>query len=709
MSAATDRVLERLEGVVKVNGGHQARCPAHPDGKASLSIAEGEDGRALLCCHAGCSVPEIVAKIDLTMADLMAPKANGKGKLGELVCAYDYTDEDGTVLYQNCRFSPKDFRARRPDGKGGWVWGVAGVQRVLYHLPQLVAGVAVGERAYLCEGEKDVQAIEAAGGVATTKAFGANSEWLPSYSTYLRGASVTIVAHRDEPNEKGVRPGLECAMREAAALQGIAASVAIVQAASGCDRPGADAADHLAAGHTLDEFEPVSDGALVAARQADSGPAAAAAAGATSGAAGGDSGAALVCEAAHTAVLAAAWRDRYRWATHEGTWRRWDGRVWEELPEAVVVAAAQHVLRQHYARCLAEYQGADEDKRLRTLHAACCRHSSVVGGLAFLKGEPGFHTPFADWDRDPYLLNCADGMLDMRTQTLRPHDPAELCTRIVAWPYGSTDTSGAWQRHLELCLPNANVRRQVQRDLGRALVDAVLEESLPIWLGPGKNGKSTTERALTHGMARYGKRAAPGLLVASKYERHPTELADLAGTRLVFSEEIDDGKQLAEALVKDLTGGGRKKARFMRGDFFEFEQTFSIFLLVNHLPIITGTDTGIWRRISEIPWTVRSPPPIAAPKTRWWPSWWPTAHGCCAGWSRALPIGRPTTIGARPRCWRPLRRTAAIRTGWAGSLAIAVKRSRSHRWGSASCTTHMPRGAPPPARMRSAKSPSGNC
>ena len=315
----------------------------------------------------------------------------------------------------------------------------------------------------------------------------------------------------------------------------------------------------------------------------------------------------LVHEAAHAEVLKGEWLGAYRWAGHEGSWRKWTGKVWEAAAEPVVVAAAQKALRRHYGLMLAERQTPDEDKRLRTLHAAACRYQSVLAGLQFLKGEPGIFTAFEQWDAHPFALNCADGILDMRTQELRPHDPEALCTRILRWDYSNEATSGAWQRHLELCLPNTDVRRQVQRDLGRALVDAVLEHSLPIWYGIGRNGKSTTADALLRGVDGYGKKAAKNLLVASKYERHPTEVADLAGSRIVFSEEIEDGKSLDEALVKDLTGGGRKKARFMRCDNFEFEQTFSIFLLVNHHPAIGGTDKGIWGRVRLVPWTVSIP------------------------------------------------------------------------------------------------------
>ena len=314
-----------------------------------------------------------------------------------------------------------------------------------------------------------------------------------------------------------------------------------------------------------------------------------------------------VLEAAHAEVLANKWRGAYRWSQHEKSWRHWSGRVWKKVDESVVANSAQKVLRKHYGHVLTQPQSAAADKRLRDLHKSACRHPIVLGGLSFLKGEDGFHTEFAEWDADPYTLNCADGLLDMQTQTLRPHDRAALCTKITRWSFADAESTGAWEHHLARCLPDDDVRRQVQRDLGRALVGTDLEESLPIWHGTGANGKSTTARAIMQGVDEYGRTAVKDLLVASKYERHTTDLADLAGSRIVVAEEVEDGKSLDEATVKNLTGGNRKKARFMRGDNFEFEQTFSIFLLVNHRPVIAGTDLGIWRRVRLVPWTVSIP------------------------------------------------------------------------------------------------------
>jgi putative DNA primase/helicase len=309
----------------------------------------------------------------------------------------------------------------------------------------------------------------------------------------------------------------------------------------------------------------------------------------------------------HATVLARLFNERYRWAVHRGSWMRYDGRVWRPVPEEAVAKDAADALRHHYATQLANAADRAAVLDLTKKIAETCTYARITGALSFLKGWDGILTLAEEWDRDPWLLNVNNGTLNLRTCTLQPHDPADLLTKLAPVDYEPQATGPNWQAHLQRFLPNANVRRQVQRDLGGALPGVVLEESLPIWWGSGGNGKTTTLMTILRILGDYGCRAAPDLLVQSKYDRHPTEIADLCGKRLAFSVEMDKAKHLAEALVKDLTGGDKKKARFMRGDFFEFAQTFSLVLVCNQKPIVTGTDWGIWRRLRLVPWEYRIP------------------------------------------------------------------------------------------------------
>lgn len=241
-----DDILQRLERVKKVPNGWEGCCPAHDDKQASLGIAEADDGRTLLTCRAGCTTEAVVARMGLEMKDLYVEEL--KPAEPEVIdVTYPYVDEAGTLLYEVVRWKPKRFQQRKPDGNGGWEWKLGDVRRVLYRLPELIEAVKTGRRIYLPEGEKDCEAIIAAGAFATTNVGGAQA-WKPEYVDFLRGAHVFIVADRDGP-------GVKRAHTIAASLEGVAASVRILQA-----KTGKDAADHLAAGHTLGELEVLDEG-----------------------------------------------------------------------------------------------------------------------------------------------------------------------------------------------------------------------------------------------------------------------------------------------------------------------------------------------------------------------------------------------------------------------------------------------------------------
>lgn len=212
------------------------------------------DGRFAYCTreeHAG------EARVEFTEPPSYRHILEGKCNCGQthapareddLLAAYDYVDADGTLLYQVVRKSGKRFVQRRPDGNGGWIWDMQGVTRVLYRLPAVLATALSGGTVYIVEGEKDVHAIEQVGGVATTSPQGAG-KWHSEYADALKGANIIIVADRDEA-------GLNHARQVAQTLP--AATTTIVQAAEG-----KDAHDHLAAGRTLAELEPVTDNGTV--------------------------------------------------------------------------------------------------------------------------------------------------------------------------------------------------------------------------------------------------------------------------------------------------------------------------------------------------------------------------------------------------------------------------------------------------------------
>ena len=143
----------------------------------------------------------------------------------------------------------------------------------------------------------------------------------------------------------------------------------------------------------------------------------------------------------------------------------------------------------------------------------------------------------------------------------------------------------------------------MQRSAGIALTGDVSEQFLWFLHGGGANGKSTYINQQRRTLGDYSIQLDPRLLMASDHQEHPTGLTDLRGVRFAATVEVEQGRRLAEVLVKQLTGGDPIRARRMHRDNFEFLPTHKIWMAANHLPQITGTDHAIWRRILLIPFT----------------------------------------------------------------------------------------------------------
>jgi len=235
-----------------------ACCPAHEDDKASLSIKSGADGRVLLNCFAGCTAEAIAKALGMEMKDLFPSKPRAERtpyttNRPVMVKSYDYVDERGNLAYQVCRYEPKDFRPRRPDGKGGWVANLDGVKRYLYRLPDVLEAVAQERTLYIVEGEKDADALSELGYAATTWAGGAKS-WREEYANWLQDATVALIPDNDDP-------GREAMNEVAASLANVGAVVKIVTLP---DVPvKGDVSDWLDAGGNLDQLDALTSAAPV--------------------------------------------------------------------------------------------------------------------------------------------------------------------------------------------------------------------------------------------------------------------------------------------------------------------------------------------------------------------------------------------------------------------------------------------------------------
>jgi putative DNA primase/helicase len=577
---ALELVLGKLDGVRQHAGYWMARCPAHDDDKASLSVARGTEQPVVLKCHAGCDQGLILDAVGLTLADISKPREQDDGEwtpFGNAIDVYDYEDEFGKLLYQVLRTADKQFPQRRPDAakRSGWNWSLKGVRRVPYRLPKVIAAAADGRVIYITEGEKDVKAVEAAGGVATTSPGGAG-KWRDDYDAHFAGANVVIVADADEP---GRRHAADIERH----LQPVAETVRIVEAAHG-----KDAADHLSAGHSLAELLST-DAPAVTSEAADPLP---------------DE---PKTELGYARRLIAVYGDRLRYIPVWRRWLVWDGARWAHDTTGQSARWMKAIARRITADALAI---EDEQKRRSALSLARRGESSagVAGALTLAGTEDGIAVTPEDLDADPQLLNCRNGTLDLRNGELRDHDPGDLLTKMTGAAFDPAATGAAFSAFLDRVQPEPGMRAYLARLIGHALEGRVLEHILPIFHGDGANGKGTFTGAILAALGDYADAADPELLNARTFEAHPTGVADLFGLRLAILHESDAGRRLAEGTVKRLTGGDRLKARRMREDFWHFEPSHTFVLLTNHKPVVTGQDEGIWRRLRLVPWDVVIPP-----------------------------------------------------------------------------------------------------
>ncbi len=242
-------VLKRFPDAVKNGTGFKAKCPAHADVNPSLKISAASNGGTLLNCHAGCLPEAVVAAVGLSLSDLFStplpkrPKSATNLPFSQRIeQTYDYQDEDGTLLFQSVRLhSPKDFRQRRPDGRGGWHWNLQGLTPVLYRLPELLA---VSGDVFIVEGEKDVDRLRTLGFTVTCNPMGAG-KWRAEYNVALTGRNVVILADNDQA-------GRAHAEAVARSLDGVAASMKVL-ALPNLPTGGGDVSDWIEAGRVAGE------------------------------------------------------------------------------------------------------------------------------------------------------------------------------------------------------------------------------------------------------------------------------------------------------------------------------------------------------------------------------------------------------------------------------------------------------------------------
>ena len=213
------------------------------------------------------------------------------------------------------------------------------------------------------------------------------------------------------------------------------------------------------------------------------------------------------------------------------------------------------------------------------------------------------------FDRDKYLLNTPDCIIDLWNRVQVPHDLNRYITKITGTSVSESDCP-QWKAFLETIFAgDAELMRYIQKAVGYSLCGAIPEQCAFFLYGTGRNGKSTFLDTVRAMMGDYACNAQPDTIMVTHNNSGGarSDIARLKGARMVTTVEPNEGMRLDEGLIKQLTGGDPVTARFQYSSEFEFTPEFKIWMATNHKPIIRGTDTGIWRRIHLIPFTVQIP------------------------------------------------------------------------------------------------------
>ena len=591
-----DDFKTKLDDRIKKDKGDSflAQCPGHDDKTASLSVSKGKDGRTLIKCFAGCEPARILSPLGLKVSDLFSngSASNGHPPADPVVARYDYRDANGKVIFQVERRQSKKFAQRRPDpgNPGHWLYNLKGVKRVLYRLPELLNSEP-DQWVLLTEGEKDADNLHKYGYVATTNAGGAG-KWQDGYSQSLDGRKVCVLPDNDEP-------GRNHALLVGDKLADIADDLRVL------DLPGlpdkGDVSDWLGAGNDpaaltdLVETAPTFAAWRAQQSQADAAPAEQ------------PTGDGIHCTDLGNARRLVDLHGKDLHYVHSwGKWFIWDGSRWVEDETGEIERRAKRTVATIYA----EAAGASSDgerKELGKWAFSSEAKKRIDAMIALAKSEPGIPIKHDELDADPWLLNCRNGTIDLRTGKLSPHSRSHLCTKKIDVDYDPSAQCPRWEKFLsEIMDGDQEMVSFLQRADGYSLTGNVSEQCLFFAFGAGENGKSTYLETKLALLGEYAQKAPTEMIMLkSNTGAVPNDVARLVGKRFVVTAEIEGDRRLAESLVKDLTGGDKLVARFMRQEYFEFDPTHKLWLYGNHKPIIRGTDRGIWRRIHLIPFLVQ--------------------------------------------------------------------------------------------------------
>jgi putative DNA primase/helicase len=281
-------------------------------------------------------------------------------------------------------------------------------------------------------------------------------------------------------------------------------------------------------------------------------------------------------------------------------WVVWDGRRWRRDDSGAAMRMAGEVADSIWKEAREESRN---DEKALAWAAASAGHPRMEAMLKQARSHLSLSPEL--FDREPMLLNCPNGTVDLRTGELRPHRREDYLTALCPTPFKPDAKAPTWEKFLDAVFHgDGGLVAFHQRFRGYCLTGITIEQVLAIFCGEGANGKSTELETLFDVVG--PDYAAPGsreLLMVTKQGSHPTEVADLFGKRLVTCTETR-ARFLNEELVKQLTGSDSIKCRRMYENFWSFKPTHKLVIVTSHKPKVRHLDHAMRRRLRIVPFDI---------------------------------------------------------------------------------------------------------
>lgn len=282
---------------------------------------------------------------------------------------------------------------------------------------------------------------------------------------------------------------------------------------------------------------------------------------------------------------------------NEVGWLIWDGKRWRIDNKKEIERITAKVLRGLY-----KSEDEAEVKWARVCERRNIRMNSIKDLMPLVPAER------EEFDNNKYLFNVLNGTVNLKTGKLQPHDRNLKITKIANVEFNENAKCLEWLKFLNSIFQgDKELIEYMQRLIGYSLTGEISEQIMIFLIGGGSNGKSTFINTIKDLMGEYGKQAKSDTFIKKKETGANNDIARLVGSRFVSAIESEDGEQLSESFVKQITGGEPVLARFLRQEYFEFIPEFKVFFTTNHKPVIKGVDEGIWRRVRLIPFNLKLP------------------------------------------------------------------------------------------------------